>query len=384
MPLSELRAVFMRGGTSNAVIFRTEDLPTDKAQWADIFLQVMGTPDPNGRQLDGMGGGISSLSKVCIVGPSSRRDADVDYTFVQIGVEMSDVDYTANCGNMSSAIGPFAVDQGLVPAPVDGETVVRIHNTNTSKIIYARFPVEGGQLAVFGDMAIDGVAGTAAPIRLEFRNPGGARTGKLLPTDNPVDNLDVKGVGKIDISMVDAANPCAFVRAVDVGKIGNESPEDLEKDDAYMARMEAIRQAASVAMGIGSDFAHAEKLMSVPKIAMISKPATNTTLSGTILDQNIYDICIRMLSVGRPHRAVPVTGATCLAIASRIPGSLAHEIVGSLAQQVKIAHPSGTIQVDAKVNVADDGNLYAEFGAVYRTARKLFSGSVHFRPIRKP
>lgn len=379
MRLAHLPAVFMRGGTSNAVVFRAEDLPADKAEWDDIFLQVMGSPDPNGRQLDGMGGGISSLSKVCIVGPSSRDDADVDYTFAQIGVDKADVDYTANCGNMSSAIGPFAVDQGLVPTPPDGETVVRIHNTNTSKIIHARFPVAGGQLAVDGDMAIDGVAGTAAPIRLEFRDPGGARTGKLLPTGKPVDTLEVKGVGRIDVSMVDAANPCAFVRAADVGKIGNESPEELENDQDFMTRMEAIRQAASVAMGIGTDLAHAEKLMSVPKMAMIAKPATNKTLSGAVVDQSEFDICIRMISVGRPHRAVPVTGATCLAVASRIPGTLAHAIVGNSSEPVRIAHPSGSVVVDAKVSTDDNGTIRAEYGAVFRTARKLFSGEVYYR-----
>src|SRR5581483_7926927 len=168
MPQQRLRAVFMRGGTSKAVMLRAGDLPADRGRWDAIFLQIMGSPDANGRQLDGMGGGISSLSEVCVIGPPSRPDADVDYTFAQVGVREALVDYGGNCGNMSSAVGPFAIEEGIVAAPADGEAVVRIHNTNTAKIIVARFPVTGGALAAEGDFALDGVAGTAAPIKLEF------------------------------------------------------------------------------------------------------------------------------------------------------------------------------------------------------------------------
>ena len=382
MPLARLPAVFMRGGTSKAVIFRREDLPANRFEWDEIFLQVMGSPDPNGRQLDGMGGGISSLSKVCIVGPSSREDADVDYTFAQISVDKADVDYSANCGNMSSAIGPYALDQGLVAKPADGEVLVRIHNTNTSKIIHARFPVENGALAADGDFAIDGVSGTAAPIRLEFLDPGGACTGHLLPTGKPTDSLQIDGLGRVEVCMVDAANPCAFVHAADLGKLGNESPEELEGDKVFMARMEAIRCAASVAMGIAKDLAHAEMLTGVPKVAIISRPTTTSTLSGVVLDESRFDICIRMISVGRPHRAVPITGAICLAVASRIPGSLAHRFAGSSRGPLRIANPSGVVVVDAKVNVGLNGQVQAEYGAVYRTARKLFSGFVYFRNSR--
>src|SRR5438477_13215094 len=171
------RAVFMRGGTSKAVIFRQSDLPADRSQWDQIFLAVMGSPDPNGRQLDGMGGGISSLSKVCVVGPPSRTDADVDYTFAQVSIADGSVDYSGNCGNMSSAIGPFAVDDALVGRPTDGNAVVRIHNTNTGKIIVARFAMDGNFAAVDGGFVLDGVAGTGAPIRLDFVDPGGAGTG---------------------------------------------------------------------------------------------------------------------------------------------------------------------------------------------------------------
>ncbi|MGD9846675.1 MAG: PrpF domain-containing protein, partial [Variibacter sp.] len=241
MPQHRIKASFMRGGTSKAVMFRQSDLPRDRAEWDDIFLSLMGSPDPNGRQLDGMGGGVSSLSKVCVIGPPSRPDADVDYTFAQISIRDASVDYSANCGNMSSAIGPFAVEEGLAKAPRDGEAVVRIHNTNTSKIIVSRFTMTDGLAEVDGDLALDGVAGTASSIRLEFTDPGGTRTGKLLPTGHAVDTLALPDGTTIQASMVDAANPCVFVRAADVGKKGIELPDALEGDRAFLDRMEAIR-----------------------------------------------------------------------------------------------------------------------------------------------
>src|SRR6516225_7218219 len=213
MPQKKLPAVFMRGGTSKAVIFHARDLPAAREEWEPIFLSVIGSPDPNMRQLDGMGGGVSSLSKVCVIGPPTHPDADVDYTFAQVLIDKARVDYNGNCGNMSSAIGPFAVDEGLVARPTEGQAVVRIHNTNTRKIIIARFPMDGGEAAVAGDMALDGVAGTGAAIRLEFMDPGGAKTGKLLPTGRATDTLQVPGVGWVTASMIDAANPCVFVAA---------------------------------------------------------------------------------------------------------------------------------------------------------------------------
>jgi 2-methylaconitate cis-trans-isomerase PrpF len=374
-----LRAVFMRGGTSKAVMFRKEDLPTDPKKWDAIFLEAMGSPDPNGRQLDGMGGGVSSLSKVCIVGPSSRSDADVDYTFAQLSVKDATVDYSGNCGNMSSAIGPFAVEEGIVPAPKDGEAVVRIHNTNTSKIIVARFPVMGGALAAEGDMELDGVAGKAAPIKLEFVAPGGSRTGKLLPTGAATDTLDVPGLGSIAVSCVDAANPCVFVHARDLGKTGVEMPDDLEKDKTFLDKMERIRNAASVRMGLTADLAAAARMTGVPKVAMVCEPAAATTLSGRTLSPSDTDICIRMISVGQPHRAVPITGAVCVAVATRIPGTIPNKLCKAVSGPIRIGHASGTTVVDAAVTMAADGTLQADYGAVYRTARRLFEGNVVFR-----
>ncbi|CAN7447297.1 putative methylaconitate Delta-isomerase PrpF [Phenylobacterium sp. LjRoot225] len=373
-----LPAVFMRGGTSKAVMFRAEDLPADRSAWDAIFLQLMGSPDPNGRQLDGMGGGVSSLSKVCVVGPPSRPDADVDYTFAQVSVREAHVDYSGNCGNMSSAIGPFAVEERIVPAPETGDAVVRIHNTNTGKIIVARFPVLEGALAADGDLEIDGVAGQAAPIRLEFLDPGGAKTGRLLPTGQACDELDVPGLGRIAATLVDAANPCVFVAAEDLGKTGVELPDELEGDATFLERMEAIRRAASVRMGITADLEAAARTASVPMVAMVSAPQTAPTLSGRTLSPNDADICVRMLSMRQPHKATPITGAICLAIAARIPGSIPQRLRRAADGPTRIGHPSGTTLVDAAVTGEGD-DLRALHGAVYRTARRLFEGAVLYR-----
>src|SRR5262245_8814333 len=253
MSQKKLPAVFMRGGTSKAVIFHARDLPATREEWEPIFLSVIGSPDPNMRQLDGMGGGISSLSKVCVVGPPTRPDADVDYTFAQVLIDKARVDFNGNCGNMSSAIGPFAVDEGLITKPRGGEAVARIHNTNTGKIIVARFGMDGEEAAVAGDMAIDGVAGTGAPIRLEFIEPGGAKTGKLLPTGKAVDQLELAGGARVTASLIDAANPCVFVPAVAVGAAATEPPAEIDSHQELKVKLESVRRAASIAMAIAPD-----------------------------------------------------------------------------------------------------------------------------------
>lgn len=380
MQQAKLRAVFMRGGTSKAVVFNRADLPADREDWAPIFRAVIGSPDPYGRQLDGMGGGVSSLSKVCIVGPPSRSDADVDYTFAQVSVKDGAVDYSSNCGNMSSAIGPFAVDEGLVPYPTGPEAVVRIHNTNTDKIIIARFAVEGGAAAVDGTMVLDGVAGSGAPIRLDFADPGGAKTGRLLPTGNASDRLEVPGIGILTVSMVDAAVPSVFVRAADLGASGTELPDALEAAPDLLAKLEVVRRAASVAMGLAPHSDAAGAIPGVPKVALVSAPVSAPLLSGRTLPAGETNILVRMISVGQPHRAVPLTGALCLAVACRIPGSVPQSLLsgGETGQDIRIGHPSGVIVVAA--DVVREGDRFAvRHGTVYRTARRLFQGEVLYR-----
>jgi hypothetical protein len=378
----KIPAVFMRGGTSNAVVFHAKDLPADRAQWDEIFLAAIGSPDPYGRQLDGMGGGVSSLSKVCVVGPSSRPDADIDYTFAQVQVKEARVDYKANCGNMSSAMGPFAVDEGLFK--VSGkDALVRVHNTNTKKIIWARFPMDDGMAAVDGDMAIPGVSGTGAPVKLEFREPGGASTGKLLPTGNVADVLDVPGIGKIQASMVDAANACVFVRAADLGAKGTELPEEIESNPELLKKLAAVRVAASVAMGITKNVEEAARA-SVPFVGFVSAPHDAKTLTGETLAASGMDVAARMMSNGQPHRALPLTCTLCLAVAARIEGSVVNEVTrrsDNPEAEIRIAMPSGVLTVAASVRKLE-GQWHAEQGAFYRTQRRMFEGKVVVRASR--
>jgi 2-methylaconitate cis-trans-isomerase PrpF len=376
MPLLSLPAVFMRGGTSRAVMFHARDLP-DRAEWDPIFLAAMGSPDPNGRQLNGMGGGISSLSKVCILAPSDRMDADIDYTFAQVQIRDPRVDYRSNCGNMSSAVGPFAVDEGIV-RPNGDSAMVRIFNTNTGKIIRSTFPLEDGRAATDGDLAIPGVAGTGAPVRLDFLAPGGATTGKLLPTGQAIDRLDVPGVGPIEVSMVDAANACVFVRARDLGLTGRELPEEQERDSELLEKLQAIRRQASVAMGIARDDAEAGIIAAVPIIGFVAPPMDSPTLSGEPIAAAQVDLTARFLSNGQPHRALPLTASLCTAVAACIAGTLVAEALAHGAgDQVRIGMPSGILTVGADVGREAGGQWVARSGAFYRTARRLFDGRIY-------
>ena len=375
MPLLALPAVFMRGGTSRAIMFHARDLP-DRTEWDPIFLAAMGSPDPNGRQLNGMGGGISSLSKVCVLAPSSRDDADIDYTFAQVQIREAAVDYRGNCGNMSSAVGPFAVDEGIM-RPNGDTTVVRIFNTNTKKIIRSTFPLQDGRAATDGTMAIPGVAGFGAPVKLDFLSPGGATTGRLLPTGHVVDRLDVPDVGAIEVSMIDAANACVFVRAADIGLTGRELPEELDGNRALLDRMQRIRRAAAVAMGIARDDAEARTINGVPIIGFVAPPMESPTLSGDPIAAGDVDLTARFLSNGQPHRALPLTASLCTAVAARITGSLVNQALGpAAAASIRIGMPSGILTVDADVG-REDGAWVARSGAFYRTARRLFDGRVY-------
>lgn len=376
MPLLALPAVFMRGGTSRAVMFHAKDLP-ERSAWDPLFLAAMGSPDPNGRQLNGMGGGISSLSKVCILAPSARDDADVDYTFAQVQIREAAVDYRGNCGNMSSAVGPFAVDEGIVRP--NGETaVVRIFNTNTKKIIRSTFPLHDGRAATDGGMAIPGVAGLGAPVKLDFLTPGGATTGKLLPTGHVTDQLDVPGLGQIEVSMVDAANACVFVRARDLGLTGRELPEALDANVELLAMLQNIRRAASVAMGIARDEAEARTINGVPIIGFVAPPMDSPTLSGETISASQIDLTARFLSNGQPHRALPLTASLCTAVAARIEGTVVNQVLGADATgSIRIGMPSGILTVDADVARGTDGGWVAHGGAFYRTARRLFDGRIY-------
>jgi 2-methylaconitate cis-trans-isomerase PrpF len=369
-------AVFMRGGTSKAIMFHARDLPTDREAWAPIFAAAMGAPDPYGRQLDGMGGGVSSLSKVCVLAPSARDDADVDYTFAQVMIREARVDYRQNCGNMSSAVGPFALDEGLVTA--SGETAtVRIFNTNTQKIIHGTFPVEDGRTRYDGDLSIPGVGGAGAPIRLDFLAPGGATTGRLLPSGAALDRLEVPGLGTIEASLVDAANAAVFVRAGDVGLNGTELPEALESHPEVLARLDAIRRTASVRMGIAPDEEAARLVTSVPFVAVVAPPVDGPSLSGETVRAAEVDLVARVISNGQPHRALPLTISLCTAVAARIAGTVVAEALSPAAGKgaLRLGMPSGVLTVGAEVE-REGGEWVARAGSFYRTARRLFEGRV--------
>lgn len=370
-PQKSVRATYMRGGTSRALIFHDRDLPPpgpdgDTAVRDKLFLAALGSPDPHERQLDGMGGGISSLSKVAIVSPSARADADVDYVFAQVSVTGRHVSYRGNCGNISSAIGPFAVDEGLVACDGDNATV-RIHNVNTGKIIRATFPLVGGRAAVAGDCAIAGVAGTGAPIRLDFLDPGGAVTGRLLPTGALRDPIDIDRQ-LVEVSLVDASNPVVFAAATSFGLTGSEQPTQLAADKGLLARLEKLRIAAALLMGVSRSEEEARTIhASMPLVALVSR------------SQAGGDIAVRMVSSGQPHRATPLTGALCLAVATRIDGTVVSQVARPrVGDEVVIEHPAGALTVATDVE-GEGAAVLVRSAAFLRTARRLMEGQVFYR-----
>ncbi|KAI8966891.1 DUF453-domain-containing protein [Daldinia sp. FL1419] len=376
-------AIFVRGGTSNGLVIRREDLPP-RDQWHAVLPAAMGAPDPYGRQLNGMGGGVSSTSKICVVEPSGRGDADVEFTFVQVGVGDGRLDVAGNCGNMSAAVGPVAWDEGVVRREGRGEgeekvgqgageegyreVVVRVFNTNTSKIIHSRFRVAGNPPVYCpeGDYEMDGVPGTQSKITLSFLDPAGAKTGKALPTGNAVDTLTLPDGSTIEASLVDVSNPGVFVRIDDLGikdaSPDTFTPQTVESDPALKAKLEAIRQAGAARMGLDP------KTESVPKIVLLFP------------DPGSADVDIRCLalSMGQAHKAVPLTLALCLGAAANMSGTLAARVrrergEGSNGGPVVIAHPSGTVEIGATM---ENGRIVS--ADLLRTARVLMKGRVYY------
>lgn len=360
-------AAYYRGGTSRAVIFRRQDLPSQEL-WPSVFRGVINSPDPNGRQLNGIGGGVSSLSKVCVVGLSERDDADVDYTFAAIGVRTAEVDFSSNCGNMISAIGPFSVNAGLLKAK-DGRCTVRIHNTNTGKIIHSRFFVENGEATVDGPLAIDGVAGSGAKIELVFVDPAGSKTGKTLPTGNVIDVFD-----NVRATCIDVGNPCVFVQASSLGVEGGILADAIDEHPDLLSRLDSIRRQAAVAMRIAESLDSVPA--SIPKIAMVAAPYTHTLISGRTMQEGHCDLLVRAISVGQPHRAVPITVAMALAVASRLKGSIVKEITNKASideDGTAIGHNSGKLLVGASF----DSQGAVKSVTVFRTARRIMEGTIY-------
>ncbi len=368
-------AVFMRGGTSKGVFFRWEDMPEDASVRDRLLCAVIGSPDPYARQLDGMGGGISSLSKAMMVRRSERDGIDVDYLFAQIAVDKPEVDYASNCGNLSAAVGAFAVDQGFVQLP-DGPGIVRMFNENTSKRIDCHLTVRGGQAAVTGEEHIAGVAGPGSPIRLDFHDPGGSRTGTALPLETPSSGFyPANSDSKINVSFVDAANPCIFVEAEGLGLTGSELPAEIAAHADVMKVLERIRRSLGSQVGFGEEWQDVPE--SVPKIALVGSPGDSRLLSGKTLRGEDCDVQVRMISMGVPHLAIPLTGAMCTAVAGRIPGTIVADIAGDIpsGEPLRIGTASGVVPAMADVDLSSD-TPHARHASVYRTARTLMVGDV--------
>ncbi len=368
-------AVYMRGGTSKGVFFHTRHLPHDADLRDRVILAVLGSPDPNRRQINGLGGATSSTSKVVMINPSGRPDHDVDYTFGQVSIDSPFVDYNGNCGNLSSGVGPFAVDEGLVQVK-EPSTQVRIYQVNTQKTIVAEVPVRNGLSNEEGTFSIDGIPGTGGEIRLRFLDPGGSKTGALLPTGSPLDTLDLGPNGRIEVSIVDAANPAVFVRAHDIGLQGTENA-DGELGPRAPGLLEDIRRHAACRLGFASTPEEAgESSQAVPKIVFCSSPQTYADLSGRLIEPGDIDLTARVISMGALHKAFAVTAAICTAGAAQIEGTVVHELARiDHHPDVRVGHPGGVLPVGARVTKCGD-RAHFEEAVLERTARRLMEGSV--------
>jgi 2-methylaconitate cis-trans-isomerase PrpF len=372
-----LPAVYMRGGTSKAVFFHDNHLPQDPAIRDQVILAAFGSPDPNRRQVDGMGGAISSTSKVAIISRSTDPDYDVVYNFGQVSIDRPIVDYMGNCGNISSAVGPFAVDEGLVTVE-EPITTVRIHQKNTNTLIVAEVPVKDGRYNEDGDYVISGVPSPGGKIALHFFSPGGAVTGRLFPTGNVIDTLDVPDLGSIRYTVIDAANPLVLVAAHDLGLTGIEI-EEIDNRADIRARLEAIRSRVAVIMGCAATVEEASlSCQTVPRIAFVSAPQPYTDLNGTQIDSTKIDLVARVISMGNLHKAFAVTSAIPAAGAARVKGTIVDEILGHGALEkkfVRLGHPGGVIEVGTDLKRQGDGYTYIE-AILGRTARRLMEGYV--------
>lgn len=355
-------ACFIRGGTSKGLFFDAASLPTDQAERDTALCVVMGSPDAHGRQLNGMGGGISSLSKVMLVSKSKRAGFDLDYTFGQVEVAKASVDYSGNCGNLSCGVVPFALAAGLLESR-DSVQEFTLFNTNTSKTVKTTLTVKDGQAETHGDLVLPGVSGTGSPITLSYPNPAGSRTAGLLPSGNPTDTLSIDDQD-YTVSLVDATLPVVIVRASDLGLDGTESPADIDANLPVKDTLEKLRQAGALAMG----FEQCPEV--VPKIAMIAAPTDSHTLDGSRLAAGDVDVMVRMISMSKAHLAVPGTGAMCLAAAAATEGTLVSAITG-VTDKVRLGTPSGAVV--AAANNTDDG---LESTSLIRTARILMRGQV--------
>jgi 2-methylaconitate cis-trans-isomerase PrpF len=365
--VGSIDGTMIRGGTSRGLFLHVDDVPTDETIREELVLELLGSPDP--LQLNGVGGGKSHLSKVMIVGPSDRDDADVNYTFGQVSIREASVDWSRNNGNVSSAVGPYALFKGLV-SPTEPETELTLYNTNTDTYVDQRIPIENGEPAIYGDYKIDGVPGTGAKIETTFREPGGAVTGDLLPMGEPVTTFDVDG-REIEASVVDSGTLGVAFRAADFGLTGTELPDQLAANDEVLETIETVRNQIRAELGLEN----AQR--SNPSAAIVSEPQSYDCSVDETVDADDIDITARYISL-QPHHAASLTGSMSLSTSTRIPGTIPNEVVRSAEEPtVRIGHPKGTITLDADITRGDTPHVN---GVTFRrTMCPVFDGQVYYR-----
>ena len=385
-PQIKIPATYMRGGTSKGVFFHLQDLPEPAqkpgAARDKLLLRVIGSPDPYGKQIDGMGGATSSTSKTVILSKSTKADHDVDYLFGQVSIDQAFVDWSGNCGNLSAAVGPFAISHGLIDAsrvPRNGVAVVRIWQANIGKTIIAHVPMTNGAVQETGDFELDGVTFPAAEVQLEFMDPAADEDGAggaMFPTGQLVDDLDVPGVGVLKATMINAGIPTVFVNADAIGYTGTELQDAINGDAKALAMFETIRAHGALRMGLIKSLDEAASRQHTPKVAFVAKPASYQSSSGKQVDAGSIDLLVRALSMGKLHHAMMGTAAVAIGTAAAIPGTLVNTAAGGGAREaVRFGHPSGTLRVGAQATEVE-GEWRVTKAIMSRSARVLMEGWV--------
>lgn len=381
----KIPATYMRGGTSKGVFFKLDDLP-ERAQVAgqardQLLLRVIGSPDPYGKQIDGMGAATSSTSKTVILAKSTQPEHDVDYLFGQVSIDKAFVDWSGNCGNLTAAVGSFAISNGLVDAsriPENGICTVRIWQANIQKTIIAHVPVTQGEVQETGDFELDGVTFPAAEVQIEFLDPAddGEDGGAMFPTGNVVDTLEVPGIGSFQVTLINAGIPTVFLNAEDIGYTGTELQDDINSDAAALSRFETIRAYGALKMDLIQDVSEAVTRQHTPKVAFVSKPKAYTSSSGKAVSETDTDLLVRALSMGKLHHAMMGTAAVAIGTAAAIPGTLVNLAAGGGEREaVRFGHPSGTLRVGAQATL-DNGQWQVKKAFMSRSARVLMEGWV--------
>lgn len=385
-PQIKIPATYMRGGTSKGIFFHLQDLPESAQKPGSardkLLLRVIGSPDPYGKQIDGMGGATSSTSKTVILSKSSKADHDVDYLFGQVSIDQAFVDWSGNCGNLSAAVGPFAISHGLIDAsrvPRDGVAVVRIWQANIGKTIIAHVPMTNGAVQETGDFELDGVTFPAAEVQLEFMDPAADEDGAggaMFPTGQLVDDLEVPGVGVLKATMINAGIPTVFVNADAIGYTGTELQDAINSDAKALAMFETIRAHGALRMGLIKSLDEAASRQHTPKLAFVAKPASYQASSGKQVEAGSIDLLVRALSMGKLHHAMMGTAAVAIGTAAAIPGTLVNTAAGGAAREaVRFGHPSGTLRVGAQATEVE-GEWRVTKAIMSRSARVLMEGWV--------